>query len=491
MISTFRYIFLRKTLNVPASFGDLSQLFLKKLVLGLFTFMGVSSYAQQTYTLQQAQSYASEHAYQGKLAEIEVKLTEQTVNTVKAMVFPQIGGSVSFTHYIDIPTSVAPPDAFGFPSWLTNWITDVSTQTGQFPNVPTNTGDSEFQELQFGSKYNTSVGLSANQLIFDGSYFVGLKAIKAANELSGLQKTQTEISTREKVTDAYYTALVAQENMKTLSKSKNVLTQTVKETGALYESGFAEDITVDQLQINLTKLENSLKNAQMQYDLALNMLKYQMGMPLEEGIVLSDSLDSFTSGMEKDAADKQINISSHPDFQLMEANFTLMTLNKKSAQYEIYPKLRGFFNYQQNAFSNKFDLNGGSGFFPTTLWGVNLEVPIFGGGLYNANLAKAKLDVEKAEIQKLQVEEGLKLGQKSAKTAYLNALDSYQSQKENLALADKIERKTTIKFKEGVASSLELTQAQNQYLQTQGSYIGALFQLVKSRLQLEKSLGTL
>ncbi|PCJ82846.1 MAG: hypothetical protein COA57_12855 [Flavobacteriales bacterium] len=443
-----------------------------------------------SFSLKEALDYAVKNSYQSQTAALDIEVSEQTVKSVTAIGYPQINATGSFQNYIDLPIFVVPSDAFGFPDWFNEWINSVSQSTQTYPNIPAGNG-SEFQELQFGSKYNSSGSITVNQLIFDGSYFIGLKAAKIFVEVTQHSLTKTETEVKMLVTQSYYTALVSEENINILSENNKTLEKTLAETKAMYEAGFVEEMDVEQLKLMLANVENSFKTAQQQSEISRSLLKFQMGLDIAQKIELKDDISSLLGATEVALVTQDFKIENHIDFKLVATNETLMELNTKAEKMKYIPRLSGFFNHQQNSYRNEFDFFSGGKWYPTTLWGINLSVPLFGGFGRQANLQKAKLELEKAQIQKEMVEQNLKLQEQVSRAEYNTAMDVYKNQKENLALADKIRNKTAIKFREGVASSMELTQAENQYLTTQGNYIQSVFQLLNAKTKLDKALNNI
>jgi outer membrane protein len=154
------------------------------------------------------------------------------------------------------------------------------------------------------------------------------------------------------------------------------------------------------------------------------------------------------------------------------------------------PSLSASFTRQEMAMRNEFNfLEGGYPWFPSTYFGVNLTIPIFSSGMRSSRVQQARLELEKAKLSVLQVEQSLIMQLEKANTDFDNAMEKYNDQKENLNLAERILQRTRIMHKEGLASSLELTQANEQFLATQSNYISAMFDLLNARNDLEKALG--
>ena len=458
------------------------------LTFVLLSFVLTDVFSQNEYSLKQAQEYALKNNYQAKLADKGIEASHQTVKSYTAIGLPQVYASGDFQNFINIPTSVVPADAFGFPTWFNQWIQDVATTTGAVPNVPTGTGE-EFQKLQFGSKYTANGGLAINQLLFDGSYFIGLKAARTYVDVASASKEKTESEIRNLVAQAYYMVVIADENIKLLNENKTNVEQTLKETAALHESGFVEIMAVEQLQLMAATITNSLNTTINQKKVAEYLLKFQMGIPANQSIALTDNLESLVGSSENLLDSKNFNSENHADFKLATTQLKLMNLNYKVEKSKQYPRLTGFFNHQYNSFRNDFDYFSGGDWFPTTLWGLKLQVPVFTSFMNRANIQKAKIEMEKSELQQAMIAESLSLQFETSKTEYYAALEQMKTQQQSVELAKRIKVKTDIKFKEGIVSSMELNQAQTQLLTAQGSYIQSIFTLLNAKSTLNKALG--
>jgi len=464
------------------------KLFLFVLVVSFWAQSKAQDNSTNSYSLKEAQAYAIINNYQVKSAVIDIGISHQTVKSLKAIAMPQIHGTGSILHYLDIPTSVVPSDAFGFPDWFDQWIDDVALSTNINPNFPV-TKNGEFRELQFGSKYSSSAGIALNQMIFDGSYLIALKAVKTLVQVKEQSLVKTEIGVKDLVAQAYHAVLVTEENIKILSANVNNVKKTLAHSEAAFKNGFMEETDVSQIKLMLSNLENSLRNAKQKASVSKNLLKFQMGLDVAVVIILTDDLEDLIIESNENTISGAFNTESHIDFKLARAQVTLMSINYKVEKSKSLPTISGFFNHQQNSFRNEFDFFDSGKWYPTTLWGLNLTVPIFGGFGKRANVQKAKLELEKSELMQTQVSQSLKLQMQSSKLEYSAATDHYQNQKQNLKLAETIRNKMVIKFQEGLASSMDLTQAENQFFNTQANYIQSVFRLVNAKSNLDKTAG--
>ena len=450
----------------------------------LLVLAGISLYARQTsgksFSLQEAREHAVKNSYEVKNALVDREIARKTIWETTAIGLPQVNASVNYQNMLDVPTML-------MPDFLTPVV--VGVNQGLFGLEPINAvPDTEFFPVQFGAKHNADWGVTATQLIFSGEYIVGLQASRIFYDLSekALLKTQNDI--RESVTKSYYLVLVAEENYRILQEMVQNTVVIRKEMEAMLEVGFIEDTDVDQMLLLEANLQNTLNNLTTQLEIANRLLKFQMGISLNETIVLTDRLsdmlnmDDIVQMMIKD-----FQLANNIEFQLMETQEGLAELSLKRQNSTYLPSVAAFATYSESGMNNKFDLfDSSQDWFPTTIVGLSINIPIFSSGMRMAQVSKARLELEKARTMKTQVSEGLQLNYQQSLLNLRTAHDTYQTEKKNLELSKRIFNKTTIKYREGVASSLDLTQVQNQYLSTQTNYFRAMADMLNARAELER-----
>ena len=422
--------------------------------------------AQQTeeLTLEEAQQFALENSYSTRSAELEIDKAKRDVNATTAIGLPQINGSVNYQNYLEIPTQLLPGDFFG--------------QPGTF--VP----------VQFGVEHNLNANLTVDQLLFDGSFFVGLQASKTYKELSQIQLSRSKTETKFQVAQAYYNALSAQENSDILNESLELLQKSLNDTKAMYENGFVEEQDVDQLELSVADIENQIRYAEQQAGIAIDLLKFQMGMSLDTDIVLEDDIDKLTEGDLASLTSSGFAAEKNDQYRIARTNMELQMLNAKREKSLALPKLSAFYQYQQQGQSQEFNfLESSDPWFPSQIVGVRLNVPIFTSFRRYNIVQKAELEVKVAELQLEQTEQSLKLEYRRAKSDYLYALENFQTAQKNMELARKIFDKTQTKYQEGISDSFELTQAENQLLDKQGAYINAVVSLLNAKASYNKILN--
>ncbi|MEN8827080.1 MAG: TolC family protein [Flavobacteriales bacterium] len=434
------------------------------IIIALACLAGLNSSAQQSYSLEEAIDFATKNNASVKNAVLGIESANQKVKETRAIGLPQVSAAGEFQNFLDIPITVAPANAFN-------------------PAAPAD----ELVSLQFGTEFNAKGSLNANQLIFNGSYLVGLQTSKKFKKVSEFQKTKTIQDVKENVIKAYYGALVAEKTMVTLTEIAATAQTIYDQTKGLFDQGLIEEDNVTQLSLNVLQAKNSLNGAKRQWDNTKNLLKFQMGMDVNESISLTSDFDAVISSLDASQSEVTSEINQNIDFLLLNQQRELNVLNVKYEQSQYLPSLNAFFTHQQNALRNDFDLlESGQPWFPTTIWGLNLSVPIFSSGSRSSKVSQAKIQLKQTENSLSQLEKGLSIQTLSAKTNYDNAFDTYTTSKEAVAISKKIYNNYQIKFKEGLITSLDLSQIQTQYLSTQTQYIQAMYNLVSAKIELDK-----
>lgn len=439
------------------------------LLIGLYLLASVvEAQETQSFSLQQAQTYALEHNYEKVNVDNDLLIAKKKVWETTGIGLPRVDFEAKFQNFIDLPTSLVPANAFN-------------------PNAPAD----EFAELKFGTDYNNSATISASQLLFDGSYIVGLQASKTYKEFAEKNVAKTEIEVKEAVAQAYYMVLVAEENKIILKEVLETTQKLLDQTQRIYGEGLIDEDNVDQLRLTIMSLNNSLATADRQIDIAKNLLKFQIGYDIKNDLALTDNIDGLLAFKDvENALTNQFDFNNHIDYQLIKTNEKLMKLSWNKEKFAFAPTIAAFFNHSQTNMSNNFDAFNGGKYYPQTLWGISLKLPIIAGGSRLAKTGQAKIEYQKAQTTSKQVEQSLLLKAEQSQSEYASALSIYNNQKEGLAIAEKINNKAIKKYNEGILSSLELAQTQNQFLETEGKYIKALLDLFNAKSNLNKAIGT-
>jgi outer membrane protein len=415
-----------------------------------------------SFSLQQAIDHALEHNYSAINANRDIESSKQKKRETTAMGLPQINAGVDYQNYLKQPITLA-----------------------DFNNDGIN------EEFVFGTKQNMNAKATLSQLIFDGSYIVALQASKTYLKYyqNAKQKNNTEI--REMVINAYGNVLLAEESVAILEKNKETLSKTLGDTQETFKNGLIEEENVEQLQITLASVNSNLNNAKRLKEIALKMLKVTLGIDIDADLTLTDKLNNLSaSNLDLAFSQGEFTAANNIDHQIA-TNFTEQrSLELKLEKSKALPSLSGFVNYGATANSDKFTFfNSEQKWFDSSLLGISLNVPIFSGFARSARTQQAKIALDQAKTLLTQTEQQLKLQYETAKSEYEFSIEDYATSKNNLALAERIERKQQIKFTEGLSSSFDFSEAQRQLYTAQQNYLQSMINIINKRAALEKILN--
>lgn len=405
-------------------------------------------------TLQQAIDYALANNLNYKNAIADVAYAEQQVKEVKSIGIPQAKIQVQFQDAIQKQVFVFPVN-----------------------NVPT--------PIRVGNKYTTQAAFNVSWLMLDGTYFLGLKAANQFTELSKRVAVKTEIDLRADVAKSYFMALITSENIKLVSTSRNTIKALYDQTYALNREGLAEALDVDRLKLQLSNTDITLNKLNDQYQIVLAVLKTKIGMSPEKPIKLTEDINALNDRYTV-ADTSELSLSNRSEYRILEQQMTLNKYNVKRYEYGKYPSLAGGFTYQQSTFGETIDY---SKWYDNYFIGLQLNIPIFSGFGNDAKIQKAKIDVIKTENTMANTANYLRLEVFQAKQKYLRAQEYVEQQRENLDLANRIVTTTTIKYKEGVGSNLEITTATQDQKTAQTNYLNALYDLLIAKLEYNQAMG--
>lgn len=442
-----------------------------------------ATHAQDTLSLDLAQaiSYAKSNKTSLKNARMDVDIAEQTVKSIVATGLPQINGNGTFIHNIEIASQQ-------LPDFLSPAIYGVLMNEGLIPDGPIQLGDP--QEVQFGAPSTIVGSVSMNQLVFDGTFFLGLKAAKEYVRVSELVRDQTEIELTESVTKAFYGVLIAHENLKQMKTSLSSVEKTLSDIEAMYKNGLVEKLDVDRMKLSRSTLSTQVRNLQSQSDLVLLLFKHTIGMPVNTPVKLKGNLKSVDAayGMRLTGADPENRI----ELQILRQQLRLDSLSIDRYKVGYIPSIYLNLNHQRNSFASQAEFKDlGKTWFPGTSYSLSLNIPIFDGFYKKAKISEAKIKLMQDQNTYSDIQNALSLQIAQAELNYRVKTNNLETEEANRDLANEIYNMSLIKFKEGLGSSLELSQAEGDKTQAEMRYMNALYDLMIARIDLDKALGKL
>ncbi len=420
-----------------------------------------------TFTLSGAQEFALENNLNIINARLDVDYAKKKVWETTAEGLPQVNSSINYNNNLSLATSLLPGEIFGRPG--------------------------EMMEVQFGTQHNATVSIGASQLVFSGPYLVGLQASHIFKRTTEQQLVKTEIEIKELIAQNYYLVLLAEESRDILDSNVINLRETIKDTQIMYESGFVDETEVDQLKVTLITLENSLRSAKTQIEVSYKLLKYQLGIDLATKIVLSENMEGIIDKINKEQTlVDPFQVINHIDYQLLETQEELAKMQVKLVKSEFLPSLNAVYNNNTSAMRNDFNFfNSNEKWYYSSMLGFSFNIPIFSSGNRKARLSEKKIEYIKAGNAKRLVQDGLILENQQARSDFITAWEKYLAEQENVKISNKILKKTRIKVSNGLASSLDFTQINNQYLQTESNLIKSMIELLNAKIRLDKAMNRL
>jgi outer membrane protein TolC len=430
-----------------------------------------------------AQNYAVEYNRSVRSSKIDIEIANKVVMETTSIGLPQFAVTANYQHIFVVPEISFPVSGF----------TDKALE----PKTPV-AGLQQFQSvgglnqylytgpgIPLGTKDNTTFNFTLSQLIFSGEYIVGLQAARIFKEVSEKAYVKSELTTRESVAGSYYLVLVLTENLKVLKQSVELMNETYSEIEQMNVQGFIENTDVDQMKINKSNLENLVQSLSGQLEVAHKLLKFQLGVDFAQSVVLTDNLNGIVNQSNLQYIfPGEFSAGSSIDYLIMENQVELQEKNLRRAQSAYLPSIAGFYQHQEMTNAPAFN------FQPKDVLGITIKLPIITSGQRMSKVSQGKLNLEKATISRDMVEQSVVMEYETARNAYQTAFLNFTNNKESMALSEKIYNKNIAKYKQGVSSSMELTQSQSQYLTSESNYYNSIISLLQAKAKMDRILST-
>ncbi len=424
--------------------------------------LGARAQGPVSLSLQQAVDLAAKQGYAVQASALEAEKTLARTKEITAVGLPQISGSGTLNNYLKVPKMV----------------------------VPNFFGGEGVAAIEFALPWSITGAVQLQQLLFDGSYLVGLQAAKELRTKSAMDLEQTVLNAKVQATKAYLSVLAAEEGERITAEGLPLLEKALADAQVMLEQGLLETTDADRITVQLDETRNQQRNLHQQSSVARSYLALVLGLPAGTPISLTDALqplidDPAWAGL----ADATFDANGHIDQKVAQSALRLAAMDVRNKKAAYLPSLGGFINYQQAYNYIEFDIGNGSWWFPGSMWGLQLNVPIFSSGRRKNLVKQAEFAMEQAAVNVKATEQRL-LAEREQQQAVLRAAqDGYDTGKKNLALGRSIFERTSIKFNEGMASSFELTQEHGNYLTAQQNHIQRIIALLQARADMRKALG--
>ncbi|MFC6997115.1 TolC family protein [Rufibacter roseus] len=435
--------------------------------------LGVSLHSQtvqaqqaQALSLEQAIQYALENQAAVQNAKIDVESAKARVGEVRSIGLPQVNAAVDYSNNLAIQRVFLPAVFIG------------DQTPGAVIAAP------------FGTKHTNTLSLTGSQLLFDGSYLLGLKAAQVYTQLSEKSLKQTKVQVADAVTRAYYTILITDARAALVDQNLVRLDSMLRETRIMNENGFVEKIDVDRLVVTRNNLQSERDKLKSLQELGYNLLKFQMGMPQAQPLVLTSTIQEAIIATEDEL--EEMNYANRVEYSILQTNKELATLDLRNKRAGYLPRLVLTGRYGGNTASNEFgDLFKGSDYYQFASFGLGLQIPVFDGLAKKYQIQQSKLALQKVDIGFKELEQAIDLQVAQAVTNLKNARIQLDAQQRNRALALEVLRVAKIKYREGVGSSIEVLNAETALKEAETNYSNALYDLIISQVDLRLAKGTL
>lgn len=440
---------------------------LRKIYAGLFLLASLAVNAQ-TFSLKQAVDYAITHQVQVKNSQIDLQNASAKINEIKAIGLPQVNGSLALTNNLILQRVFIPARIFN-------------------PAA----AEGELIAAKFGVENSGFANVGLSQLLFDGTYLLGLKASSVYKDLSVKSLTQSKQQVAENVTKAYYGILVNEKRIGLLRLNVARLDTLLKETRALNQQGFVEKIDVQRLDVQANNLRTEVENINRLQELSITLLKFQMGYPMEEPIVISETLEKVELTTFNKNAVGEFSYANRIEYSILQTQESLAELDLKSIKSGYLPRLMLNANYGYNAGANAFSDLMSKQWFDNSAITMSLQIPIFDGYSKKYKAVQSANNLQKVRQSFGLLKSSIDMQRSQASITLKNALESMKEQKANLDLANEISRVTRVKYQQGVGSNLEVLNAESSIKESQANYFTALYNALIAKVEVEKANGTL
>lgn len=460
------------------------------LLFGLiFSTLVFSQENSNRFSLQEAIDFALENNRTAKNALLDIDAAKKQKWETTAIGLPQINAKIDYQNWLKQQVSLLPAAAFDNTQSVIDVVNDYFDANQTNFDIATPEG---FIPLRFGTKQSMTATATLSQLLFDGSYLVGLQSAKVFLEISKNAKEKTDLEVRKAVINAYGNVLLAEESVKILEKNKAVLEKNLHEVNKLYENGLDEQESVEQLQITLSSVESNLNNTTRLKKMAHQMLNITLGLDIYANTVLTESLENLTKeNIALGLLESTNDIKNTVDYKIAANDKASKELLLKLEKSKALPNLSAFVNGGYMGNSDTFTFaDKDQQWFGSSLFGVSLNIPIFSSGKRSAATQRAKINLEKSENDLTETEQQLQLQLETAKSNYQFSIEEYTNKKQNLNLAERIEKKNQTKYFEGIGSSFELRQAQTQLYTAQQELLQSMLDVINKKAELETILNT-
>jgi outer membrane protein len=440
---------------------------MKRLItLSTVVFIFLNASAQESaheFSVKQCIEYAFNNQSQVLNSVLDQEMARAKVKEITGIGLPQINSSFEITDYLERPTQLVPFGPRG-----------------------------ELVPIQFGTKYNGTASVTASQLLFDGTYLVGLQTSMVYLGLAQKAVERSRMETAVAVSKAYYTALINEERIKFLNDNLAQVKKLVDDTRAMNESGFVEKIDLDRAMLNYNNLVVEVQNTEKLLGLSYFLLKFQMGMDVNAPLKLTDKLSDSDLESSVSVSDGKFDYTRRIEYSLLQTQEKMSQLQLRKDKLAYLPSLVAFGNLSTQAQRNVFNFGASdAGWYAFGLVGARITLPIFDGLQREARIRQSRYSLQKVQNDLKTLSRVIELELKSSQINYQNSVQRLSTQKKTVDLATEVYRVAKIKYDEGVGNNIEVILAETSLREARTNYYTALYEAYVAKVELNKANGTI
>ncbi|HNP06015.1 MAG TPA: TolC family protein [Cyclobacteriaceae bacterium] len=421
---------------------------------------------EKVLSLKQAIKYALDNNTKATKAKLDEEESKFNIKEVRSQTLPQITASGNFDDNLNIPVQLLPGEIVGAPG------TTV--------------------EAKFGQQYTVSGGLEVNQTLFDKSVLGAMKAADAANKFYALNTTRSKEEVIFQITTDYYQTLILEENLHILKANQEKMIKLIEMAGYQQQAGVIKTIDLNRLKVNRTNGETQIQNLESDLTTQLNTMKYHMGMAINENIRLDGSTDTLNETIINNALEEGDLSNGRYDYLIIKQQQLLNTLEVKNFKAGYYPTLSAYARQSYNAQRNEFNFfDGSQPWFPTTIVGMRLSIPLFDGFKKNAQVQQSKIRLQKLDQDEADVKRAINLEYQNALSQLKNSSASMEAQRENVELAQEVYTITEDSYKQGITPLSDLLNSETELLEANNNFNASLLRYKLAQLSILKAKGQL
>ncbi len=443
----------------------------KKLAILVILFVvssGVHAQEKYVFTLDECLIYAMENNQNILNASLEIVKQEKIVGETLSQGLPQIEAFIDLRNNFEVPTSFIPAKFFD-------------------ENAPAD----EFVPVQFSTQYTGNASVTLKQMVFYGSYFVGVQAARTFTELSTKDHIRTQIDVAEAVTKGFYGVLINEAALDLVNNNYNRLDSLLRETRIMYETGFVEKIDVNRIQVQFNNIKNARLNAGNILEISMKILKFQMGMAIDTPLELTGELSDMGDKI-NNLHYNEFNYEDRIEYSTLQTRESLAHYDLKNVNVQYLPRIDFYLTGGANAGTGSNpDLFNTDNWYGLGFYGFQMSIPIFDGLNKSYQIQQRKIKIDQIQNSYSLLENSINLEIQSAEIRLNNAIYNLREQENNMDLSKEVYDVTKIKYQEGVGSNIELIEADATYKEAQTNYFDALYQVLISKVDLDKSRGVL